>query len=116
MKRVSRLAKALSIAFLTMVIGIAIPGLHFVLGPLSPLVGGFAAGLLCRLQGGDALLLGVFEALLAGIGVGILLPHLAHLTLGLATLWFFGLSAAVYAGLLSGVAAYFAGRQARTRG
>jgi len=116
MKRAVRLAKALSIALLTMVVSIAIPGLHFVLGPLSPLLGGFVAGVVGRLRGDEALLLGVFEALLAGIGVGILLPDVAHLTLGLATLWFFGLFAAVYAGLLSGVDAYVGGRQARTRG
>ncbi|MCM8745722.1 hypothetical protein NET03_04195 [Thermomicrobium sp. CFH 73360] len=116
MKRAVRLAKALSIALLTMVVSIAIPGLHFVLGPLSPLLGGFVAGAVCRLRGEEAVLLGVFEALLAGIGVGILLPDLAHLTLGVATLWFFGLFAAVYAGLLGGVAAYISGRQARTRG
>lgn len=116
MKRAVRLAKAVSIALLTMVVSIAIPGLHFGLGPLSPLLGGFVAGVVGRLRGDEALLLGVFEALLAGIDVGILLPEVAHLTLGLATLWFFSLFAAVYAGLLSGAAAYVGGRQARTRG
>ncbi len=91
------------------------PGLHFVLGPLAPLIGGFA-GMAGRLRSEEAFLLGAVDALAAAVTAGILLPHLGHLRLGTATLVVFAVVAALYAGVLSGIAAYFGGRQARSRG
>jgi hypothetical protein len=97
------------------VVSVLPPGLHFVLGPLSPLIGGFAAGVVGHLRGGEAFFLGALEALVAGLTAGVLLPALGHLDLAPATLWFFGIVAALYAGVLGGVAAYFGGRQAGVR-
>ena len=114
MQRIVRLVKALIVAVVVMILSILPPGLHFILGPLSPLIGGFAGGIVGRLQGEEAFVFGLIEAVAAGFTAGILFPHLTHLTLGTATLWFFGIIAALYAGVLGGAAAYFGGRQVRT--
>lgn len=106
----TRLIKGLAIAAGVIVLSILPPGLHFVLGPLAPLVGGFLAGAIARLRGGEALILGLTEGIVAGLSVGVLFPRLGHLHLAVTALWFFGLTAALYAGILGGVAAYFGGR------
>ncbi len=113
--RVTNLVKGLAVAALITIGSLLPPGLHFVLGPLSPLIGGFAGGTVGRLNGIEAFALGGLEALVAGLGVGFIFPVVAHLSLSTATLWFFGGVAALYAGVLSGVAAYFAGRMATSR-
>ena len=110
-RTVWRLIKGLGVALAVMVLSILPPGLHLVLGPLSPLIGGFAAGVVGELRAGEASVLGLVEATAAGLVVGFILPVLADLELGTATLWFFGVGAAIYAGTLSGVAAYFGGQQ-----
>lgn len=115
MHRAVRLIKALAVAIVVMILSVLPPGLHFILGPLSPLIGGVAAGIVGRLRGGEAFVFGIIEAVAAGFTAGILFPHLTHLTLGTATLWFFGIIAALYAGVLGGAAAYFGGRQVGTR-
>lgn len=109
-----RSARALAVALLVMVLSVLPPGLHFVLGPLAPLIGGLAGGMVGRLSGEEAFLLGAVDALAAAVTAGILLPYLGHLHLGTATLVFFAVTAALYAGVLSGVAAYFGGRHARS--
>jgi hypothetical protein len=115
MHRAVRLSKALVVAIIVMILSILPPGLHFILGPLSPLIGGLAAGTVGRLRGGEAFVFGIIEAAAAGLTAGLLLPHLGHLTLGAATLWFFGIVAALYAGVLGGAAAYLGGRQVGMR-
>ncbi|MCX7622883.1 MAG: hypothetical protein RMK01_07090 [Thermomicrobium sp.] len=112
MQRAVRLGKALAVAVLVMILSVLPPGLHVILGPLSPLIGGFAGGIVGRLRGGEALVFGTIEAVAAGLTAGVLLPRLGHLTLGTATLWFFGIVATLYAGVLGGTAAYVGGRQA----
>lgn len=86
------------------------PGIHFVTGPLSPLIGGYAAGSRFHLNGGEAALVGLTLALAVGVPAPWVLadldiiPHLAT-----AALTFFSVVGALWFGVLGGAAAAFGG-------
>lgn len=92
------------------------PGLHFVTGPLGPIIGGFAAGAALRLRAAEAFILGVVLALLIGLPAPILLTELGILPhLATAALVFFSLLAAVYIGVFSMAGAYLGAQSGRRR-
>lgn len=89
------------------------PVLHFLTGPLGPAIGGYFAGNRFKVTAGQAAILGI----IVGVTVGVLGPFLIlkldnlHFS-GLITAFFFGF-AILYAGILSGVAAWAGGAAAR---
>jgi len=92
------------------------PGLHFVTGPLGPIIGGFAAGAGLRLRATEALILGLVLGLLIGLPAPILLAELGILPhLATAALVFFSLLAAVYIGVFSMAGAYLGAQSGRRR-
>lgn len=102
-----------AIAFAVSVICLLPPGIHFVSGPLGPLIGGYVAG--------NRLRLGEEEALVVGLAMGVALGGaifavLQYLSFGPDLAWQASLPlsvvAALYVGLLGGLGAWFAGRRA----
>lgn len=113
MSSASRVVKATVMAVGISILCLLPPIVHFVTGPLGPAIGGYLAGSRMKLSGGQAAFLG----LVIGIAVGALAPiifvTIGNLDLSRLVLIFFGGFAAIYAMMLSGVAAYFGGNSAR---
>jgi len=99
-------------------VGIAVlcflpPIVHFVTGPLSPLIGGYFAGNRYRLSGGEAAIVGLTLAIVVGVPVPWLFQALGEITIAPAALIFFSVFGALFLGLLGGVAAYVGGNSGR---
>ena len=113
MSSVPRVAKATVMSVGISVLCLLPPIVHFVTGPLGPAIGGYLAGSRMKLSGAQA----AFVGLIIGISVGVLAPiafvTIGHLDLSRLFLILFGGFSAVYATVLSGVAAYFGGNAAR---
>jgi len=92
------------------------PGIHFVTGPLGPIIGGFAAGAALRLRMAEAFVLGIVLALAIGLPAPFLLTELGILPhLATAALIFFSLLAAIYIGVFSMAGAYLGAQSGRRR-
>jgi Na+/proline symporter len=113
MSSVSQTLKAIAMAVGISVLCLLPPIVHFVTGPVGPAIGGYLAGSRMRLNGGQAAFLGLVIGVTVGILAPIIFVTIGNLDLSNFVLIFFGGFAAIYAMLLSGVAAYFGGSQAR---
>ncbi len=109
---VLRVVKAAVIAIGVSVLCLLPPGIHFVSGPLGPLIGGWVAGHVTRLRAGEAALLGLLLGLLVGLPAPILLEELHVVSIGGPAVAFFAIIGAIYFGVLGGVAAGIGGHSA----
>ncbi len=111
-----RIVEGIALCGIVSLLALLPPGLHFVTGPLGPIIGGFAAGAALRLRAAEAFSLGVALALLIGLPAPLLLTELGILPhLAIAALVFFSLLAAVYIGVFSMAGAYFGSQSGRQR-
>lgn len=107
--------KATLIAFFVSLIALLPPIIHFVTGPLGPAIGGYLAGNRLQLSEGEAGFVGLLAALLVGIPAPVLLIEVFHALPNLS-IWVLIIAsafAALYTGLMTGVAAWYGGTQAR---
>lgn len=110
----SRIIKAAAIAVIISIACLLPPGVHFVSGPLGPLIGGYFAGSRTRLRPAEAAVVGLIMALLVGIPAPIILRELNVLPqIGIVAIAFFAVVGALYFGGLGGIAAGLGGRAAR---
>lgn len=100
-------------AVLTVVIAAACfapPIVHFVTGPLSPLIGGYFAGNKFRLSGEESAIVGLVLAIAGGFLIFFLFNEIA---ISEAARIFFAGFGAIFLGVLGGVAAWIGGNSAR---
>jgi hypothetical protein len=114
MSSVSRVVKATAMAVGISILCLLPPIVHFVTGPLGPAIGGYLAGSRMKLSGGQAAFLGLVIGVTVGVLAPIIFVTIGNLDLSTLVLVFFGGFAAIYAMVLSGVAAYFGGNSARS--
>lgn len=108
-----RVVKATIITVVISVICFLPPGVHFVTGPLSPLIGGYFAGNRTHLDGAGATLVGLLLAVVIGIPLPWLLRAVNFLPdIEPAALIFFSVFAALWFGVLGGVAVALGGHTA----
>ncbi len=110
----SRIIKATVFAMVISIICLLPPGIHFVSGPLGPLIGGYFAGSRTRLRPSEAAVVGLLMALLVGIPAPIILRELNVLPpIETIAIVFFSSVGALYFGGLGGIAAGLGGRAAQ---
>lgn len=99
------------IAFAVSVVCLLPPGIHFVSGPLGPLIGGYVAGNRLKLSGAEAAIVGVAMGLAIGVTLIISFEYLSFLPdLALQASIPLSFVAAIYMGLLGAVGSWFASR------
>jgi hypothetical protein len=110
----SRAIKAAALSVVISIVCVLPPGIHFVTGPLGPLIGGYFAGSKTRVIGYEAALVGLLLTVLVGVPASFILRELGDLAaIPVAAVLFFAVVGALYFGRLGGIAAWFGGRAAR---
>lgn len=101
------------IAFAVSVVCLIPPGIHFVSGPIGPLIGGYVAGNRLRLGEDESMVVGLAMGVALG---GTIFAVLQFLSIGPDLAWQASLPlsvvAALYVGVLGGLGAWFAGKRA----
>lgn len=111
-----RIVEGIALCGIVSLLSLLPPGLHFVTGPLGPIIGGFAAGAALRRRAIEVFSLGLVLALAIGLPAPFLLVELGILPhLPTAALVFFSLLAAVYIGVFSMAGAYLGSQSGRER-
>lgn len=114
--RPSAILKGIGLCGVVSVLALLPPGVHFVTGPLGPIIGGFVAGAVLRLQLNEAMVLAAVLALAIGLPAPFVLTDLGILPhLATAALVFFAVFAAVYIGVFSLAGAYLGAQSGRRR-
>lgn len=111
----TRVIKAAAMTVVFSILCLIPPGIHFVTGPLSPLIGGYFAGNRVRLRGSEAAIVGLILALVVGIPLPWFVEEFDIFpSISAAAVVFFAAIGALYFGVLGGVAAALGGRSAQS--
>jgi hypothetical protein len=120
--RLLRIAIGSGIAFMIAFICLLPPGLHFVTGPLGPIIGGFVGGNKVRASAGEAIFIGMGMSVFGGMllilaGVVYLLAILSsssdHVGPALESFWFIPLLVLGYIAALGTLGAMLGGAAGR---
>jgi hypothetical protein len=109
--RFGRVSGAVAITFLVSVVCLLPPGIHFVTGPLGPVIGGYVAGNRLRLTASESattgllIMIAVAALLIVSFEYLDIMPNLAlQASIPLSTV------GALYVGVLGGLGCWFASR------
>ena len=113
------MVKGAVIGFGLSILLLLIPIVHFITGPLGPLIGGYVGGGVVRATPGQALGIGLLMALFTATPVILLVLALQSLAIWESAQGILASAAgilAVWAGVLGTVGAYFGGRSSASSG